>query len=498
MRIFFGKFKTILLALMLLFCGVVFCGCKNKGEIEKISKDLTCYNISVDFDVNTKTATVITNIDYKNTTNTVLKGIKLHLYPQFFEKGATKTVVGMTNMNNAYPNGLSYGDFEVEKVVSNGQDFEVTYEGEYNGILRVPFATSLMPDKRAKISIESTLTLPNCLHRFGYGENTINFANFYPIICVFEDGEFVTDPYNSNGDPFYSEIANYNVEILADSNCVVAGTGEKEIVTQQDGKTLTKFNAKAVRDFACVLSEDFEVISKIWKDVEIEYYYFNDENAEKSLQAGVDAISTFSNMFGRYPYNKFSVVQTNFIYGGMEYPNLVMISDDVDNFDDYLNVIVHETAHQWWYGIVGNNEYEFPWLDEALTEYSTVLFYDENDSYNMTHKEMVDAYRENYSLFVTVYNDVLGKLDTSMRSVDEYATEPEYTYCTYVKGVLMFDSLYQLVGKDNFISSLKQYFAENKFKNAEPENLISCFSTTCKTDLDSFFESWWKGKVVIR
>ncbi|MCQ2564600.1 MAG: M1 family metallopeptidase [Clostridia bacterium] len=473
-------------------------GCKSKDEIDKISRNLTCYDIIVDLDAETKSATVTTNIDYINNTNSVLKEVKLRLYPQFFEKGATTTIVGMTNMNNAYPNGLSYGDFEVTKVTSNGQDFDVTYEGDFCGILRVPFSNSLMPDNHAKISIVSKLTLPNCLHRFGYGENTINLANFYPIICVFEDGEFVIDPYNSNGDPFYSEIANYNVEILTDSTFVVAGTGEKSVETKTDGRTLTKFCAKAVRDFACVLSNKFQIISKKWQDIEVEYYYFDDQNAEKSLQAGIDAISTFSSMFGRYPYDKFSVVQTDFIYGGMEYPMLVMISADVDNLDDFLNVIIHETAHQWWYGIVGNNEYKYPWLDEALTEYSTVLFYDENDGYNMSHKEMVEAYRENYSLFVTVYNDVLGKLDTSMRAVDEYDTEPEYTYCTYVKGVLMFDSLYQLVGKENFVSSLKQYFEENKFKNAVPENLISCFSDICKTDLNSFFESWKEGKVVIR
>ncbi|MCQ2565125.1 MAG: M1 family metallopeptidase, partial [Clostridia bacterium] len=347
MRNFFGKFKFVFITLALFFCAFTFAGCKDKDEIAKISKDLTCYNIIVDLDVETKKATVITKIDYKNTTNSVLKQIKLHLYPQFFEKGATSTVVGMTNMNNAYPNGLSYGDFEVTKVTTNGQDFDVVYEGDFCGILCVPFGSSLMPDKRAEISIESTFTLPNCLHRFGYGENTINLANFYPIICVFEQGEFSTEPYHSNGDPFYSEIANYNVEILTDSTYVVAGTGEKTVETATDGKTLTKFKAKAVRDFACVLSNKFQIISKNWQDVEVEYYYFADQNPEKSLQAGIDAISTFSKMFGRYPYNKFSVVENDFIYGGMEYPMLVMISTDVDNLDDFLNVIIHETAHQW-------------------------------------------------------------------------------------------------------------------------------------------------------
>ena len=195
---------------------------------------------------------------------------------------------------------------------------------------------------------------------------------------------------------------------------------------------------------------------------------------------------------------QFSIVETNFVHGGMEYPNLVMISNEIESQDDYLNVIIHETAHQWWYGIVGNYEFKHPWLDEALTEFSTVLFYDNNEGYNLSHKQIIDTASENYSLFISVYEDVLGSIDTSMRSVDEYQTEPEYTYCIYVKGVLMYDSLYQLIGKKDFLNSLKIYFNKSKFKNATPTELISAFEQSSKTKLDNFFSAWLNGKVQIR
>ena len=152
-----------------------------------------------------------------------------------------------------------------------------------------------------------------------------------------------------------------------------------------------------------------------------------------------------------------------------------------------MNVIIHETAHQWWYGLVGNDEYHYPWLDEALTEYSTLLFYDNNEGYNLSHSEMLNAYKSNYTLFITVYQDVLGDINTSMRAIDEYDTEPEYTYCTYVKGVLMYESLYQLIGKDKFVDGLKEYFNLNKYSNATPDALISAFESASKTELDSFF-----------
>src|SRR5699024_3207279 len=80
----------------------------------------------------------------------------------------------------------------------------------------------------------------------------------------------------------------------------------------------------------------------------------------------------------KYPYSQFSVVEADFYIGGMEYPNLVMIDQSLysDDSEEYLELVtVHETAHQWWYGVVGNNQIEEAWLDEGLTEYSTLLYY---------------------------------------------------------------------------------------------------------------------------
>ena len=85
-----------------------------------------------------------------------------------------------------------------------------------------------------------------------------------------------------------------------------------------------------------------------------------------------------------------------------------------------------------------------------------------------------------------------------MRAVNEYSTEPEYTYCTYVKGVLMYDSLYNLIGEKKFVESLKNYFETNKFSNTTPNNLIKAFNETTKQDFNNSFSSWVNGKVVIR
>ena len=489
------KFVLLCLSFVLIFGCTA---CKKKDNLDKLSKELSTYSINLDIDTTTHAVQAYEELNYKNNTNTVLKTIKFHLYPQFFKEGATQNVVSNIHLNEAYPHGMSYSEFDVSRVVINGENSAVVYSGEHNGILNVELTNSLLPNENIKLEFYFSFTLPNCCHRFGYGDNTMNLGNFYIIACVFENGAFNESGYHANGDPFYSDMANYNVNVKYPSNYTIASSGQRTSFKTESNINSATYQAKMVRDFALVLSDKFEVKTGKVNNTTIEYYYFNDPNADKSLQAGIDAITTFNKLFGEYPYKTFSIVKTDFVYGGMEYPNLVMISADIDNLDDYMNVIIHETAHQWWYGLVGNNEYKYPWLDEALTEYSTLLFYDNNNGYNLKHSEMLNATKSNYTLFITVYQDVLGTIDTSMRAVDEYSTEPEYTYCTYVKGVLMYESLYQLIGEKKFLSGLKNYFENYKFKNAEPINLIFSFEEEAKTELKNFFDSWIKGKVVIR
>ena len=113
-------------------------------------------------------------------------------------------------------------------------------------------------------------------------------------------------------------------------------------------------------------------------------------------------------------------------------------------------------------------------------------------------EDLVKNNWKNYSLFVSIYQNVLGKVDTTMdRELNEYPTETEYTYIAYVKGMLIFDSVRQIIGDKAFFEGLKTYFEENKFSIARPENLISAFERASKCDLDSLFDAWIQGKIII-
>ena len=490
--------KKIGWAIVCLIACVILCSCGGDGKtIEAVSRNITAYTMDITYN-DDHTLAVDQTVDYVNNEGEDIGELYFHLYPKSFNMDATHRPVGVLNKAKAYYNGDSEGDIEIKNVKVASDVVAMTYVGDDEDFLKIELKDKVANGGKLKISMQYVVTIPNCNHRFGYGESTINLGNFYPVLAVYDNGEYSLNSYHSNGDPFYSDIANYKVTITSPEAYTIASTGKMMATDNKDGVKTSTYEAKAVRDYAFVLSDKFEVATSKIEGVDVMYYYYDDENWERNLQASVDSVVTFNELFGKYPYSTLSVVKANFVHGGMEYPNLVYISDAVTEELDYINVIVHEIAHQWWYGLVGNDEYVNSWLDEGLTEFSTNLFYENNPSYNVDAKEIVKNITKSYTNFVEIYSSVLGDVDTTMnRRLDEYNSEPEYVYITYVKGNLFFNTLRDTIGKDKFMKGLRKYFEDNKFAIANPDKMLEAFSSVTKIDLKPFFDSWINGKVDI-
>lgn len=467
------------------FVGILFCGCNNKIEF---IKDLSSYNMEVFFDENLNTLKVEQETTYYNDSDANLSNLKFHLYPNAFREGAKAKVVSISNQKKAYPNDISYGNITFSNVLKDNKECDYEIDGEDLNILKIKLETKLEPYDKVKIEFEYEVKLPNINHRFGYGNNVYNVCNFYPIACVYEDGEFMTDLYNSNGDPFYSDVSNYFVVVHLSSAYTLAHTGNLISMKEENQEKVYSLSAECVRDFALAYSKNFQQKVTTLNDIDLNYYYYNDTQPQGTMDLIYKSLNYFNTTFGNYPYKQISVVESNFVYGGMEYPNLVLISDDISSYSSYQTVVVHELCHQWWYGVVGNNEYNYGWIDEGLTEFSTVMFFDNFSEYNKSMQNAIKSSTLSYTTFMKVYLDTTGKIDTSMnRKLNEFSTEPEYVYNTYVKGMLMYSSLYELLGKDKFIRCLKKYYNEFAFKNISPSDVIDGFSKTSHRDLESFF-----------
>lgn len=524
------KIKKILTYVFIVLCAVslialgvvIFTGCST-GKIEDT---LSNYNIEICFNDNEKTLSGNEKLIYKNNTETTLSFLCLHLYPNAFRENSKANVVSLSDQIKAYPNGLSFGSINIENVAvshstatysnrfsiaqptcSEITDFcknnkldnnEYFVGGSDENILYVVFKNELFPGDEIEIEINFFVTLPNINHRFGYGENTVNLANFYPIVCVYENGDFDKSLYHSNGDPFFSDMANYTVKLMAPADYVVSNTGEVSSKSKSGNSQTIIAKANVVRDFALVLSKEFKHISRRVGETEVSYYYFSDKSPEQSLQTSCEALEFFSSYIGEYPYSTLAIVEANFVHGGMEFPNLVYISSDTANTDFYSQVIVHEIAHQWWYNMVGSSAFKHGWLDEGLTEYSTALFFEKHPDYGISKDVLISNAYSSYSVFVTVYEKAFGKVDTSMdKPLDEFESSQQYTYMAYVKGMLLFDSLREILGEAKFQKCLQNYFDENKFKNVSPDDMIASFEKTTKTNLKSYFDAWINGKVIL-
>ena len=471
----------------------------SKKDIDAVAKGLNNYSIIANFNDSDKTINAVETIVFYNNSEEDMDYICFHLYPRAFREDATVKPYTVLTTATCFPNGIDYGDLAILKVKINAETKNFELIGEDEDILKINFGFKLSPKKSIEIVIEFNLIIPNSTHRFGWYEGNVNLGNWYPIIAERVDGEYELSPYYATGDPFFSSVANYEVKISYPKNYSFCSTGE--LKTELSGEMLTTtVTAKAVRDFAICLSSNSNIVQTETDSGVVVNYMANSEDAEfnKFLKISKDAVEYFSKTFGNYPYKNLFVVKTPFIYGGMEYPNIVFISDSIDDESEFLKVIVHEIAHQWWYGIVGNNEIKEAWLDESISEYSTALFFNKHTEYEISYDDFVNDALSSYVLYVDVIQTLRGEINTQMNlAVNEYQNDYEYSYMVYVKGVIMFDSLKNMVGEKNVVAGLKRYYQDNKFKIATAEDFFKAFEQACHKDLRTYFDGFLNGTTII-
>lgn len=479
---------ALFLSFVLSLCAIFFAvGCDEK-------KSRTSYDIAVEIDG--KSVVGEQTIEFFNSSDNVITELKFNLFGNAFRKDAKQSPISAQYISRAYPNGLSYGDMNIASVKSGEKELEYSIGGEDENVLIVKLNSEVYPEESVVITIGFCLNLANVVARTGYNADTINLANFYPILCALDENGFYECVYYSTGDPFYSDCADYKVTITADKDYVVAGSGKVVWAAENGEKASKTFAIKNARSVAFVLSEKFESITDNSTGVQINYYYYDDQTPLKSMEYAVKSMNLFQEKFGAYPYETYSVVQTKFVQGGMEFPSLVMIADDLEDMP-YGEVIVHETAHQWWQSVVGNNEIEHGFLDEGLAEYSVVLFYETYSEYGYTREQLIQSSESTYKVFCSVYDKVFGKVDTSMiRSLKDFSGEYEYVNIAYVKPCIMYDYLRKTIGDQRFFSGLKKYYEKYKFLNATPYDLAGVFEKI-GADSNGFFISFFDGKVII-
>lgn len=392
-----------------------------------------------------------------------------------------------------YPNYESYGGvLTVNRVQIAGSPITPTYDAT-NSVMRVPLAEPLAPDASVTIDLAYTTIVVNervrLYGQFSYSNGVLATPNFFPQLSVYETGagwwEYAVQP---QGDAVYSETSFFDVQVTAASDVVVVTSGSRvDDTTNADGSRTVRYMAPLMRDFSLMASSAFETISDTQDGIQIDVHYLpsGTRGADAVLAYAKVAVQTFNELFGPYPFAELDIVETYTNAGGIEYPGLIVVQDDAWNsLDTFLEVVVvHEVAHQWWYSLVGNDQTAYPWMDEALAQYATALYY--GKAYGPTADDAVFAsYQGSWQRYLNDYRDLpIGG------PVTDYP-DNAYYYIVYQKGPLFFKTLADTYGEAALHAALNDYFMAYRYEVATPADMQASFEASLGADLDALFTEW--------
>ncbi len=462
-------------------------GCKRE-ENPRIA-----YEITAEYSPDNHTVAGTTKLTFENGTNEELSLLKFNLYPNAYRKDALYRPLSKGYEGEGYYAGESYGEIVITSV-NGSKNWEVL--GEDENILYAYLERSLFPGDSVVLDVGFVTKLAKINHRTGVTKHTVNLGNFFPILCGIKNGGFCECVYYSDGDPFYADCADYKLTLTLPKDYEVAGTGQVCDERILESKKVVTSKAENVRDFAVVLAENYRSLTAQVGDTTLLYYYYADETPKESLNAATEAFKYFEKQFGNYPYPTYTLAETEFCFGGMEYPCLTMLASSLKE-EARSRAIAHETAHQWWGITVGSDQIENAWQDEGLAEYSALLFFEEYEKYGFTREELVNEALSEYRSYFDVYGSVLGRADTRMtRHLKDFLSDYEYRCVSYDKAVVMFDTLRKSVGEEKLFSGLRKYYKSYAFKMAPVGGLVGSFEKT-GADVSGFFDGFLSGKGIL-
>jgi len=453
-------------------------------------ESLTTYEIDVELLVEKNQIVGGQRVIFINNSEDNLKEIYFNLYPNAFKEKETAPALFSEGIKN---DNYTPGFIEIKGLKLEGKKTNYEISGKGETLLKIPLEEPLRPGEAIDIELNYLIQLPTLADRFGYYNGVYNLGNWHPILAVYDEEGWNLNPYYAIGDPFYSEASNYNVIIRAPKNIIIAATGNIKEQSRASEYSKWSIEARLVRDFAWAASADFNLVEEIVGDTAIKMYYLTKDASirKKALEYTKSSLKIFQNVYGKYPYGQLSVVETYFP-SGMEYPTLIYISEEYFRNKELQSmelVIVHEVGHQWWYGVVGNNQIKDAWLDESLTTYSELVYYREAKGESVA--QQVHQLRNE-----ATWNNSTNSLKSVgiWKGLHEYRNWLEYGSLVYSKGASMLVELEKLYGRNKVYEILNTYYNKYLFRIAKPEDFINTTNEVTKGDNEEFFNNWLKGR----
>lgn len=355
-----------------------------------------------------------------------------------------QTGIGLDLIPFIVPSGI-----QLTQISVNGK-LVTSIPGNTENSLRISLLDPLALDASVEIQLTYTLDIPASKGVLGRTGRQVNLAEFYPVIPPYKSGEewLINEP-GAVGEYMVYQLSDFDLTFttnIASEYDFFSNAHSEKIDDQFFIKAINYRNVVLSICLECIRSEydygTFKVIGS---------FASNDGGKGEAAIAIIGkSILYFSSLFGvAYPHDEMTIIEADFP-DGLEYDGLFFLSKDYfdqydGSFQNYISLLcVHETAHQWWYGIVGSDQAKEPWLDEALSTYNELLFVEEYypDLSSWWWKYRVYTYNPSGSVSSSIY---------------EFQNTRAYINAVYLQGALYLDQLRSILPEGVFISRLKDY-----------------------------------------
>jgi aminopeptidase N len=431
--------------------------------------DATRYwiHVRVEFDPEQQEATLegTARLRFRNTEAEALEDVVLMLWPN----------------DGQYRSSMSVGPALVDGHTLEGKE-------ELSGIaIRFQLPEPAMPmawvDLTVPFLVEAEGPIGEAMpRRFGITRGVLVAPTFYPLLPRRSDGAWQVEPAPYGGDTTSSAVAFYQVRFDVPDDLVLAASGvEVERGTPLDGRVEAWYVSGPMRDFAFALGP-FARLEQTAAGTRVRGLVLPEHKGDLPSMVGAAArqVELLSEIVGPYPYAELDLVDAPGAFGGIEYPGLVFIG--TLGTPNVTGTTVHEVAHQWFYGVVGNDQIREPWLDEAAATYGDILY----------QEHVYGSGRSTGT--ISYYRSLVRELaapDTPIGwPVGEYRSVSEYALIVYVKGALFFDVLRAAMGEDEFLGFLKDYYQTYRYGFVSTTEFQNLAEEHCGCALTTLFDLW--------
>lgn len=482
-------------------------------SLAALSKHIANYQIKAKLIPEKKAVVGEEILTWLNDSDEFITELQFHLYLNAFKNNRTTFMKKSKGVHRGFKLGKkNWGYIEVRKIqIENGPDLTSTVEyiqpddgnKDDQTVMRVSLPEPVPPHKKIILHIEFYSKLPKVFARSGFYNNFFMIGQWFPKIGVFWKGKWNCHQYHLSTE-FFADYGTYEVEITVPEKYMVGATGRRiEEVKNDDGTKSYTYYQEDVHDFAWTACPDFVEFREKFSledppvDTEIILLVHRSHlnQKERYLNSLKNGIEFYSQNYGAYPYPTITLVDPApkaLGAGGMEYPTLFTsmtfwwMPKGV-----YLPemVTIHEFGHNYWYGMVGSNEFEEAWLDEGINTYSEI-------------KAMAKYYGKDTSMlnwgglrisdFVLQRMNVIGsgRMDPVLKNSWEYYSGGSYGLNTYAKAGLVLLTLENYLGEEVMSKIMKTYFKKWRFKHPTSKDFVALAEEVSGHDLSWFFNQF--------